>query len=90
MTRSRLEVAAVVAAWLASGLLAYGGQMAHEKVSGQPWDALCREVNSSAVRDDRLAVDRSFFLIWGLAGGPISLLWTAAMTGFFHNGVSFT
>jgi hypothetical protein len=75
--------------WVGLGFLAYGGQLAHERID-RSGDALCRSVNSNEVCDDRLAVDKSFFLIWGLAGGPFSFIWAAATTGFFHAGFQFS
>lgn len=75
-------------AWLLCGFLAYAGCLANSRLD-KSRDALCRSVNDAAVCDQRLAEDRSFFLIWGLAGGPVALIVGAGFTGFYRQGFQF-
>jgi hypothetical protein len=79
-----------VVGWIVCGLISFTGEMGHERGVGRSADALCRSVNSRAVCDDRLATDRSSVLVSSILGGPISLICSAALTGFFYNGFSWS
>lgn len=84
----RFYLCAGLAVWIIFGILAYAGQLAHSRIDIDS-DQLCRRVNSAAVCDDRLVVEKSSLLILGVLGGPISFLISAATTGFFHAGFQF-
>lgn len=76
--------------WLVCGIMAYAGEMGRDRIERPSYDALCRSVNLPAVCDARIIAKRSFFLIWGLSGGPIALAITGTSTGFFHAGFALS
>lgn len=64
-----------IAWWVACGLVAAGGMNASLRCSFK-----------HLTNDVTYAQHQSFSIIWGILGGPASMIWSAAMTGFYYHG----
>lgn len=76
----KLKTAVPILAWLTCGFLAWGIDLAHH----------CREYDSYRIRSLDCRSEQPFAAIWGLAGGPISLIATYMFSGGARDGLKWT